>query len=151
MLYAARVPERWKPGAFDVAFHSHQLFHVCVVVVRGVEEGWRVGPRRCSSGLRQQEPSSAGVMRTSPPSPPPLPSPPGGLRALQGGAQAAGLEGRAGRLLHLLACCGPSLLTADSCLQNVVLESLQLLLKPSMTTLSALQHNSFAASLRFQL
>lgn len=31
-LYAARVPERWKPGAFDVAFHSHQLFHIAVVV-----------------------------------------------------------------------------------------------------------------------
>ena len=31
-IYAYRVPERWKPGAFDVAFHSHQLFHVAVVV-----------------------------------------------------------------------------------------------------------------------
>jgi adiponectin receptor len=31
-IYAARVPERWKPGAFDVAFHSHQLFHVAVVI-----------------------------------------------------------------------------------------------------------------------
>lgn len=31
-VYATRVPERWKPGAFDLAFHSHQLFHVAVVV-----------------------------------------------------------------------------------------------------------------------
>ena len=31
-LYATRFPERYKPGAFDVAFHSHQLFHVAVVV-----------------------------------------------------------------------------------------------------------------------
>lgn len=31
-IYATKVPERWKPGAFDVAFHSHQLFHVTVVV-----------------------------------------------------------------------------------------------------------------------
>lgn len=31
-IYATRVPERWKPGAFDVAFHSHQLFHIAVVV-----------------------------------------------------------------------------------------------------------------------
>ncbi|KAL4432151.1 hypothetical protein ABPG77_005913 [Micractinium sp. CCAP 211/92] len=31
-IYALRWPERLKPGAFDVAFHSHQLFHVAVVV-----------------------------------------------------------------------------------------------------------------------
>ncbi len=31
-LYALRIPERWKPGAFDIALHSHQLFHVAVVV-----------------------------------------------------------------------------------------------------------------------
>lgn len=30
-IYALRVPERWWPGAFDLAFHSHQLFHLCVV------------------------------------------------------------------------------------------------------------------------
>ncbi|BDA50104.1 Heptahelical transmembrane protein 4 [Coccomyxa sp. Obi] len=32
MLFALRVPERWSPGKFDLAFNSHQLFHVCVVV-----------------------------------------------------------------------------------------------------------------------
>lgn len=31
LLYAARVPERWKPGLFDLAGHSHQIFHVLVV------------------------------------------------------------------------------------------------------------------------
>lgn len=31
-IYTFKVPERWKPGAFDVAFHSHQLFHVAVVI-----------------------------------------------------------------------------------------------------------------------
>jgi predicted membrane channel-forming protein YqfA (hemolysin III family) len=35
-VYAARVPERWRPGAFDVAFHSHQLFHVAVVVAAAI-------------------------------------------------------------------------------------------------------------------
>lgn len=31
MVYVARVPERWKPGKFDLAGHSHQLFHVMVI------------------------------------------------------------------------------------------------------------------------
>ncbi|KAI4377699.1 hypothetical protein MLD38_015285 [Melastoma candidum] len=30
-FYMSRVPERWKPGAFDIAGHSHQIFHVFVV------------------------------------------------------------------------------------------------------------------------
>lgn len=30
-VYAARVPERWMPGMFDIAGHSHQLFHVLVI------------------------------------------------------------------------------------------------------------------------
>ena len=30
-IYALRVPERWKPGAFDLWFSSHNLFHICVV------------------------------------------------------------------------------------------------------------------------
>ncbi|XP_059636818.1 heptahelical transmembrane protein 4-like [Cornus florida] len=30
-LYAMRIPERWKPGKFDIAGHSHQLFHILVV------------------------------------------------------------------------------------------------------------------------
>ena len=30
-IYALRVPERWYPGAFDLWFSSHQLFHLCVV------------------------------------------------------------------------------------------------------------------------
>ncbi|XP_057966985.1 heptahelical transmembrane protein 2 [Malania oleifera] len=31
MFYVTRIPERWKPGAFDIAGHSHQIFHVFVV------------------------------------------------------------------------------------------------------------------------
>lgn len=31
LVYATRIPERWKPGKFDIAGHSHQLFHVLVV------------------------------------------------------------------------------------------------------------------------
>ncbi|KAL5225312.1 hypothetical protein ABZP36_011951 [Zizania latifolia] len=30
-VYAARVPERWFPGRFDLVGHSHQLFHLLVV------------------------------------------------------------------------------------------------------------------------
>ncbi|XP_052184103.1 heptahelical transmembrane protein 2 isoform X2 [Diospyros lotus] len=30
-FYVRRVPERWMPGAFDIAGHSHQIFHVFVV------------------------------------------------------------------------------------------------------------------------
>ena len=30
-IYACRVPERWKPGAFDMVAHSHQLFHLSVI------------------------------------------------------------------------------------------------------------------------
>eukprot|EP00884_Botryococcus_braunii_P007416 jgi/Botrbrau1/16676/Bobra.0068s0092.1 len=31
IIYASRVPERWKPGFFDIWMHSHQLFHICVI------------------------------------------------------------------------------------------------------------------------
>ena len=31
VFYVRRIPERWKPGAFDIAGHSHQIFHVFVV------------------------------------------------------------------------------------------------------------------------
>ncbi|KAJ7966514.1 Heptahelical transmembrane protein [Quillaja saponaria] len=31
LIYSARIPERWKPGKFDIAGHSHQLFHILVV------------------------------------------------------------------------------------------------------------------------
>ncbi|KAK4777940.1 hypothetical protein SAY87_018127 [Trapa incisa] len=30
-FYVCRVPEKWRPGAFDIAGHSHQIFHVFVV------------------------------------------------------------------------------------------------------------------------
>lgn len=31
-FYVSRVPEKWRPGAFDVVGHSHQIFHVLVLV-----------------------------------------------------------------------------------------------------------------------
>lgn len=31
-FYITRVPEKWRPGAFDIAGHSHQIFHVFVVL-----------------------------------------------------------------------------------------------------------------------
>ncbi|KAF2843419.1 HlyIII-domain-containing protein [Patellaria atrata CBS 101060] len=31
-LYATRVPERFKPGHFDIWGHSHQIFHILVVL-----------------------------------------------------------------------------------------------------------------------
>ncbi|KAJ4965658.1 hypothetical protein NE237_017507 [Protea cynaroides] len=41
LIYAARIPERWKPGKFDIAGHSHQLFHV--LVVAGAYTHYRAG------------------------------------------------------------------------------------------------------------
>jgi len=31
-VYVSRVPEKWRPGVFDVVGHSHQIFHVLVLV-----------------------------------------------------------------------------------------------------------------------
>ncbi|SAL95231.1 hypothetical protein [Absidia glauca] len=31
-LYAARIPERWSPGTFNLFGSSHQIFHVCVLI-----------------------------------------------------------------------------------------------------------------------
>ncbi|KAK1323540.1 hypothetical protein QJS10_CPA02g00217 [Acorus calamus] len=31
LFYITRVPEKWRPGTFDVAGHSHQIFHLFVV------------------------------------------------------------------------------------------------------------------------
>ncbi|XP_042385111.1 heptahelical transmembrane protein ADIPOR3-like [Zingiber officinale] len=41
LVYATRVPERWMPGKFDIAGHSHQLFHV--LVVAGAYTHYRAG------------------------------------------------------------------------------------------------------------
>ncbi|XVE71513.1 hypothetical protein DITRI_Ditri10aG0156700 [Diplodiscus trichospermus] len=32
MFYVTRIPERFKPGWFDLAGHSHQIFHILVVM-----------------------------------------------------------------------------------------------------------------------
>ncbi|KAK4570356.1 hypothetical protein LTR86_002436 [Recurvomyces mirabilis] len=31
-IYAARIPERWRPGSFDIFGSSHQIFHILVVL-----------------------------------------------------------------------------------------------------------------------
>jgi hypothetical protein len=31
-LYGTHFPERMFPGSFDIIGHSHQLFHVCVIL-----------------------------------------------------------------------------------------------------------------------
>lgn len=31
IFYAARIPEKFSPGRFDIFFHSHQIFHILVV------------------------------------------------------------------------------------------------------------------------
>lgn len=41
LVYAMRVPERWMPGKFDIAGHSHQLFHV--LVLAGAYTHYRAG------------------------------------------------------------------------------------------------------------
>ncbi|KAL5706714.1 Heptahelical transmembrane protein 4 [Ranunculus cassubicifolius] len=41
LVYATRIPERWRPGKFDIAGHSHQLFHV--LVVAGAYTHYRAG------------------------------------------------------------------------------------------------------------
>ncbi|KAL6539633.1 hypothetical protein OROHE_011404 [Orobanche hederae] len=49
-FYVTRIPERWRPGAFDIVGHSHQIFHVFVVAAALVHSGatltimeWRRG------------------------------------------------------------------------------------------------------------
>lgn len=32
LFYVSRIPERWRPGWFDLAGHSHQIFHVFVIM-----------------------------------------------------------------------------------------------------------------------
>lgn len=32
VFYVTRIPERWRPGWFDLAGHSHQIFHVFVMM-----------------------------------------------------------------------------------------------------------------------
>eukprot|EP00878_Enallax_costatus_P015225 GHUV01015939.1.p1 GENE.GHUV01015939.1~~GHUV01015939.1.p1 ORF type:complete len:386 (+),score=106.03 GHUV01015939.1:469-1626(+) len=36
VIYASRIPERWFPGKFDIAGHSHQLWHAAVVLAAWV-------------------------------------------------------------------------------------------------------------------
>ncbi|KAF2118328.1 hemolysin-III related-domain-containing protein [Lophiotrema nucula] len=35
ILFAGRIPERLRPGTFDIWGHSHQLFHICTMMGAG--------------------------------------------------------------------------------------------------------------------
>lgn len=41
LFYATRVPECWRPGKFDLAINSHQIFHILVVL--GAYTHYRTG------------------------------------------------------------------------------------------------------------
>jgi adiponectin receptor len=41
LIYGTRIPERWMPGKFDLFFHSHQIFHV-LVVMAAMSHYWAV-------------------------------------------------------------------------------------------------------------
>lgn len=55
-FYVSRIPERWRPGAFDIAGHSHQIFHVFVILgallhytATKVLMDWREGGSSCGA------------------------------------------------------------------------------------------------------
>ncbi|VAI80741.1 unnamed protein product [Triticum turgidum subsp. durum] len=57
-FYVARVPERWRPGMFDCVGHSHQIFHVLVLVgavthyaATAILIGWRDALAAAASAL----------------------------------------------------------------------------------------------------
>ncbi|RWR91295.1 heptahelical transmembrane protein 2 [Cinnamomum micranthum f. kanehirae] len=57
-FYVSRVPERWWPGVFDIAGHSHQIFHVFVIMgalahytATKVLMDWREGGATCGVGF----------------------------------------------------------------------------------------------------
>ena len=31
LLYVFRIPEKYKPGSYDICGSSHQIFHICIV------------------------------------------------------------------------------------------------------------------------
>ena len=37
VIMTAQVPERWKPGAFDLLAHSHQIWH-CFILVAAMSQ-----------------------------------------------------------------------------------------------------------------
>jgi adiponectin receptor len=57
VIYACRIPERWYPGKFDIAGHSHQLWHAAVVLAAWVHYlaimvllQWRDASGGCAAG-----------------------------------------------------------------------------------------------------
>lgn len=61
LLYGSRIPESLYPGKFDIWFHSHQLFHVFVVVAAVVHfvgmikifDYWHTQNHACALDVKQ--------------------------------------------------------------------------------------------------
>jgi adiponectin receptor len=52
-IYAARVPEKWAPGRFDIVGSSHQIFHVLVLLAAAAHlKGLLVAFDACHGRLR---------------------------------------------------------------------------------------------------
>lgn len=56
VFYVSRIPERWKPGKFDIVGHSHQIFHAFVVAAALAHSAatlvimdWRQGLPSCDA------------------------------------------------------------------------------------------------------
>nr|CAD1840243.1 unnamed protein product [Ananas comosus var. bracteatus] len=64
-LYVARVPERWRPGRFDLLGHSHQLFHLLVLA-------GALAHYAATAVLLRWRDRSAASCPLPPPPPPPL-------------------------------------------------------------------------------
>ncbi len=63
-IYASRIPERWMPGKLDLIGHSHQLWHVAVVLAALVHYKaimvllqWRDASGGCAANLNAHVPS----------------------------------------------------------------------------------------------
>ena len=41
-IYIARIPERFRPGTFDLCGASHQIFHFAVIIACGLHYGLNV-------------------------------------------------------------------------------------------------------------
>lgn len=70
-IYASRVPERWMPGKLDLIGHSHQLWHITVVLAALVHYKailvllqWRDASGGCAAQLHAHVPSVLRAIQT---------------------------------------------------------------------------------------
>lgn len=59
-IYAARVPEKWAPGKYDILGSSHQIFHLLVVAAAGSHLVGLVKAFDFEQGRRSGEVAGAG-------------------------------------------------------------------------------------------